>query len=209
MAWTNDIPERFSAKVRRLLDPAFSGSSLELHEILGVVGRPTLLLIMLVLSLAIIALDFFPGFSFILGLPLLWLAVQFAIGRTTPWLPGFLKHKSIQSARVAPLFSRSASLFEGLEGVAHPRYTMFAEKPYAFLTAFLMVVLSVVIVLPIPYGDVVPAIAIAFLALGQLEFDGALIAIGQMIGLMALGALAVVITLMIGGFDVANHIIVG
>ncbi len=207
MAWTNDIPERFSAKVRRLLDPEFNGSTLEIHEILTVVGRPTLLLIMLLLALAIVVLDILPGFSFILGLPLLWLSAQFAIGRITPWLPGKVKHMAMNSSRVIPVMSRTATLFEGIEKLARPRYTMFAEKPYAFLTAFLMVVLSVIIILPIPYGDVVPAIAIALLALGQLEFDGALIALGLVIGLMTLGALAVVVTLMIGGLDAANHII--
>lgn len=207
MTWTNDVPERFSAKIHRLLNPAFNGSTLTVGEVLNVLGRPTLLSLILILAVLVILLDFIPGITYILGIPLVWLTVQFAIGRVTPWLPGKLKHASLSSARLSPVLANTAKLFELLENIAHPRYTAFAERPYAYLTAFLMVTLSAFIMLPIPFGDVIPAIALILLALGQLEFDGALIALGQMLGLITLGALTVVVLLMIGGYDAANMII--
>lgn len=206
MTWNNDVPELFSAKAHRLLNPAFSGNTLTIGEVLNVLGRPTLLSIILLLALLVIVMDAIPGASFILGIALTWFSIQFAIGRATPWLPGKVKHHQVSSARLAPWLSNLTRVFELLENIAHPRYTLFAERPYALLTAFLMAILSVFIALPVPFGDVVPAIAVALLALGQLEFDGALIAIGQIIGLIALGALCVVGLLMIGGAEWAMMI---
>ena len=207
MTWTNDVPEQFSAKVHRLLNPTFSGNTLTVDEVLTVLGRPTLLSLILLLAVLTIVLDFIPGITYLLGIPLVWFSIQFAIGRLTPWLPGKVKHATVSSAKLAPVLTNTTRIFELLENIAGPRYTAFAERPYALLTSFLMVALSLFIMLPVPFGDIFPAIALIFLALGQLEFDGALIAIGQMLGLVTLGALTVVVLLMIGGIAWASLII--
>jgi len=49
------------------------------------------------------------------------------------------------------------------------------------------VFLSLIVTLPIPFGNVAPCIAIAFLALGLLQHDGLVVGIGFAASLLAFG----------------------
>lgn len=126
-----------------------------------------------------------PGTSAILGLPLLFLTAQMMLGQA-PWLPRFIADRSMARGDLALLIGRMTSPLARAERLLSPRLlqltTSFAER---FVGAFCLI-LAIVLTLPIPLGNMLPALAISVIALGILERDGLWIIVGTVIGFVSL-----------------------
>ncbi|MEO8118349.1 MAG: exopolysaccharide biosynthesis protein [Rhodoferax sp.] len=112
-----------------------------------------------------------PGTSTILGAPLIFLAAQLMLGRA-PWLPAFVAKRSMKRADFSLLVKRILPWLVRAEGLLRPRLAGLARPPMEHLIGLLSLILAVVLVLPIPLGNMLPALAISLLALGVLERDG-------------------------------------
>jgi len=112
-----------------------------------------------------------PGTSSVLGAPLIFLAAQLMLGRA-PWLPAFLAKRSMARSDFSSLVKRIVPSLQRAEGLLRPRLTILALPPMEYFVGFLSLLLSVLLVLPIPLGNVLPALAISLMALGVLERDG-------------------------------------
>lgn len=129
-----------------------------------------------------------PGTAGILGLPLLFLSAQMMLG-LDPWLPGFIARRSMARStfqtlveRITPWLSRAERLLRArMELLAHPR----AQR----LLGALCLIVSVALVLPVPFANLVPSVALCIIGLGVLERDGLWIVLGV---LAAFGSLAYV-----------------
>ena len=118
-----------------------------------------------------------PGTSTILGAPLVFLAAQLAFGRR-PWLPGMIARRTMTRADFAALVRRISPWLARAERLLRPRLTSLALPPMEYLVGVVCLLLAVVLVLPIPLGNMLPALAISLLALGLMERDGAWILAG-------------------------------
>ncbi len=112
-----------------------------------------------------------PGTSSILGAPLIFLAAQLMMGRA-PWLPAFVANRSMARSDFSSLVKRIVPWLQRAESLLRPRLAMLALPPMDHLVGLLSLVLAVLLVLPIPLGNVLPALAISLMALGVLERDG-------------------------------------
>lgn len=112
-----------------------------------------------------------PGTSAILGAPLVFLAAQLAFGRR-PWLPSVIASRTMTRADFAALIRRIGPWLARAERLLRPRATRLALPPMEYLVGLVCLLLAVVLVLPIPLGNMLPALAISLLALGILERDG-------------------------------------
>jgi hypothetical protein len=112
-----------------------------------------------------------PGTSSILGAPLIFLAAQLMLGRA-PWLPAFVASRSMARSDFSALVKRIVPWLRRAESLLRPRLARLALPPMEHLVGFLSLLLAVLLVLPIPLGNVLPALAISLLALGVLERDG-------------------------------------
>lgn len=112
-----------------------------------------------------------PGTSTILGAPLIFLAAQLMLGRA-PWLPVFVAKRSMTRADFSTLVKRIVPWLVRAESLLRPRLAGLARPPMEYLIGSLSLLLAVVLVLPIPLGNMLPALAISLLALGVLERDG-------------------------------------
>ena len=131
------------------------------------------------------AIPAIPGTSSILGLPLLFLATQMMMGKPV-WLPKVVSLRSMTRDDFANLVDRVNPWLEWADRFTEPRLQSFSD-PWALrvLGAFCLI-LTIVLVLPIPLGNMLPGIAICLIALGVLERDGLWIAGGVLVGLAAL-----------------------
>ena len=112
-----------------------------------------------------------PGTSTILGAPLIFLAAQLMLGRA-PWLPAFVAKRSIKQADFSALAASIVPWLVRAEKLLRPRLESLARPLMEHFIGLLTLVLAVVLVLPIPLGNMLPALAISLLALGVLERDG-------------------------------------
>jgi hypothetical protein len=118
-----------------------------------------------------------PGASAVLGAPLIVLSAQLMLGRDA-WLPGPIARRSLRRADFAALVARATPWLERAEQLLRPRLPLFAGRAAEPVIGLLLVVLSVLLALPIPFGNFLPALAICLFALGILERDGALVLAG-------------------------------
>jgi hypothetical protein len=117
------------------------------------------------------ALPALPGTSVILGAPLVLLAAQLAFKRR-PWLPGFIAKRSMSRTDFQTLVGRICPWLQRAEKMLRPRASAWALPPMEYLVGAVCLLLAIVVLLPIPLGNMLPALAISMLALGILERDG-------------------------------------
>lgn len=126
-----------------------------------------------------------PGTSGILGLPLIFLSAQLMLGKM-PWLPAFIATRSMERTAFATLVGKMTPILARAERLLVPRLTfMVSETAQRFIGAALLV-LAIVLALPIPLGNMLPAFAMTLISLGMLERDGLWIGIGIALGVLSL-----------------------
>lgn len=118
-----------------------------------------------------------PGTSTILGAPLVFLAAQLAFG-LRPWLPGVIADRTMARTDFAALVQRISPWLVRAERLLRPRAVVLVLPPMEYLVGLVCLLLAVVLVLPIPLGNMLPALSISLLALGILERDGVWIVAG-------------------------------
>ena len=113
-----------------------------------------------------------PGVSVVLGIPLLFLSLQLMLGFAVPWLPRALVQTTVTRQRFARVMNVVVPWMRQAEKLSKPRWPLltmgFAERAIGLAC----VVLSVVLILPVPFGNMGPGIAVCILAFALLERDG-------------------------------------
>jgi len=138
-----------------------------------------------------------PGVSMVLALPLLLVAPQIVIGRREIWLPKALSHRTIKRAPLIKLIKRILPPLERVEKVVRPRLRFLTGRVGASMVGVACTLLAVVLVLPIPFANLVPALALGAFSIGLTRKDGLFVLAGY--GLIAVAA--GVIILGIHGFS--------
>ena len=133
-----------------------------------------------------------PGTSGILGLPLVYLSAQMMLGRL-PWLPPFIANRSMSRDDFAQMISRATPLLARAEKLLKPRLSLFVKDGAQNIIGAVCLLLAVVLMLPIPLGNMLPAIAISLISLGVLERDGTWVLGGFAVAAVALFVVAGVI----------------
>lgn len=137
-----------------------------------------------------------PGLSAILGLPLLYLTSQMMLGHI-PWLPKVIGDRGLSRASFFATVERITPMLQRAERMLRPRWTPLvshrAEKPLGALA----LALAIVVTLPIPLGNMLPAFAICLIALGVLERDGVWACLGVSVGFAALALSGTVVYAML------------
>ncbi len=118
-----------------------------------------------------------PGTTTIFGAPLVLLTLQMALGRGV-WLPRLVLDRAVPRAGLLSLLTKAQPYFARVERLLRPRLMMLTAPFAQRGLGVMMVVLSVMIMLPIPLANTGPAIAITLVAIGLIERDGAFIPAG-------------------------------
>ena len=125
-----------------------------------------------------------PGLAAFLGLPLIYLSAQMMLGRM-PWLPPFIDNRSLSRESFRTLIERANPILARVEKLLAERLGMLTSAPAERLLGGLCLALSLVLVLPVPLGNLMPALAICVIALGILERDGYWILAGMALSIAA------------------------
>lgn len=164
----------------------FSAERVRVRDITESLGQRSFGFILLIFalpnSLPIIGV---PGVSTITGLPMLFVAVQMALGYNRVYLPRWIADSSLATADFQKLIQKVAPSLMRIEKLMRPRISILTQgRAERWLGAF-CVLLALVLVLPIPFGNLLPALGILFVALGLIERDGVCVLLGIAIGIAA------------------------
>ncbi|MGG6269943.1 exopolysaccharide biosynthesis protein [Leptolyngbya sp. AN10] len=172
--------ERISQLLQRFLEQHPS-DEIRLRDLLNELGDrafgPTLIICALPEALPLP----FAGISALVAMPLILVSGQMVLGFQQPWLPEQILDHPFKREHCGQVIAAAIPFLEKLEHFVEPRWS-FLTTPEAERGIGLMVLLlSIIIALPIPFGNMLPAIVIVFICLGLIEKDGLMIAISAMV----------------------------
>ncbi len=127
-----------------------------------------------------------PGVAVVLGVPLLFLSLQLMFGVAVPWLPRFAMRRAVRRQSFARVLRHAMPWIRRAERLSRPRLAVLASGPFERVIGLFCVVFCLVLVLPIPFGNMGPAVAICILALALLERDGVATLAGLLTGVVAI-----------------------
>lgn len=167
------------------------GERLSVSEIVAAFGARALAAIMLVWAL-VNFLPLPPGGTTITGAPLLLLSMELAVGRQTLWLPQKMMRSSISRSAFRKAFGWLIPIVRLAERLSRPRMSWLSNRFNKSLIGLVCFLLSVVLVLPIPLGNIAPAITIALFSMGLMQRDGIVVILGWISTAVSVGLLALV-----------------
>lgn len=169
-----------------LFDAVRSGSHerISIGELVDGLGERAFGILLLLFALPTI-LPAPPGLSAITGMPILLFSVQMILGSPHPWMPGFLRRRSFLRSDLLGVLEKAAPYLRWIEKLSRPRLVRLTEGGLERIAGFVIFFLSVVLILPIPLGNIFPSIAIGLMALGQMERDGATMIAGYIMSAVA------------------------
>jgi hypothetical protein len=125
----------------------------------------------------------------VLGIPLILAAAQLAIGRSALWLPQAVGNRTLLRRDVQRLVLHGVPTLRWLERLLVPRLDPLLNER---LIGAACLLLAVILVLPIPLGNMLPAFGIAAFSLGLLQRDGLAVLVGWAATLASLALVALV-----------------
>lgn len=125
-----------------------------------------------------------PGLTFILSLPVLILSMQMIIGLRSPRLPGFLGRKKYNPEILRQAIPKINKILSRMERFIRPRFSWMASKGAQHIVGICALICGLSVALPLPLTNTIPSMGIVLFSLGFLEKDGALVAVGVLVGLL-------------------------
>ncbi len=132
-----------------------------------------------------------PGSSTLLGLPLLLIAPQLALGARRPWLPRGLAERTVDPKLLATGCRGAIHWVGKIEAVTTRRWAFMFGRLGDVLLGAVSTLLAAVLILPIPLGNLLPSMAILVLALSLIQRDGLLAIAGYLVAGLSAAVLVV------------------
>lgn len=174
----------------------FEVETVTLREVIGLLHGRGFVLLLLLLALPFSTPVPLPGLSTPFGLIIALIGVRLAIG-AKPWLPAKLLDTRLPPKVFAKVFAVARKIILAFERLLRPRMLWVTGSPLREqLHAIPIVVCAVLLLLPlpIPFSNTIPAWSIMLTAAGLLERDGVFILAGYgttVLGLAFFGAIAI------------------
>lgn len=163
----------------------FKGEEITLADLLGALGHRAFGVAILIFALANLLIANIPGISTVLGLPLVLFALQMMMGHARPWLPKKLATRAFKRETFERMIARAVAILRKIETLIKPRLLPLSDHKAERYLGGIVLAMSVVLALPIVFGNWLPAWGLAFMALGMIERDGLFIIIGWLLGILA------------------------
>lgn len=127
-----------------------------------------------------------PGISTIFGLLLIAPALQMIFGAKQVWLPKQINDIKLNPASLRMGIDKAIPLLEKIERFVKPRLEFLSEKPFTIIMGIQVLILSGILILPIPFANFVPGLCVATMALGIIQRDGLLIILSNFLFFLSL-----------------------
>lgn len=142
-----------------------------LAGLLEKLGDKAIAFVLLVFAIpAIIPTPGIPA-GMIFGTALAILSLQIMFGSRKLMLPGFLGRLSVSRSLIEITAEKAAPRLAKLEGLLRPRGHVLAEHLGPVSIGIVIFLMAVLIALPIPFGNMLPGLAVLAIALGLAQKD--------------------------------------
>lgn len=177
-----------------------AGERVSIGELIDGLGERAYGILMLLFALPTI-LPAPPGMSAVTGMPIVVFSLQLMVGHPHPWLPAFLRRRSILRTDLLAVLDKAGPYLRRVENFTKPRLPHLVDGRMERLAGAVVFFLSIVLILPIFMGNIFPSIAIALIALALMERDGIALIAGYVSAVastvIAFGFIALTIKIML------------
>lgn len=190
----NDDVADASVTTSRLLQSLGRGEPdqrVTVSEVLSVLGDRVPLFAMLLLALPnTVPGPPIPGLSTITGLPLAIIALQLVFGRRKPWVPGWIGRRNFSRGNLAAFARAATPLLRRMESLLRPRWPNLVSGSAERAMGALCFALGAMLLPPLPFVTIIPALAIVLISLAMIARDGAAVMVAGVIGMVVLSVLS-------------------
>lgn len=146
-----------------------------------------ILLAMIFFALPVaIPLPYPPGFTTVMGTPLIILSIQMLFGSRKVNLPDRINQYELKNTTLKMISSKIVPHVVTIEKYMKPRMD-FAKSVYCEqLVGLMCLICAISVAIPLPLTNAVPALGITIMALGLLSRDGIVIIAGFFVSLVGL-----------------------
>jgi hypothetical protein len=127
-----------------------------------------------------------PGFSLPFAVALVVLGAQLAFGWASPWVPARIRRWSVSSTGYSRFLTHALPTIRRIEAWLRPRPSWLTEPAGERLIGLAIIIESIVLALPIPFGNAPIAYALVVLSLGLMEEDSRALGLGLGLSILAL-----------------------
>lgn len=163
-------------------------------ELVGQFGDQGLGIVAILFALpSALPISVIPGFSFIFGLPIVFVALHLIAGKHVLWLPKKLSANTIDRTKLVNVVRKCLPWLLYVERFLKPRLPFFSSPAMEKMHGVVLLVLSLLLLLPIPFSNFIFASIIICFGFGIAEKDGLILTIAygaSIIYLVFLGLLS-------------------
>ncbi|SFW39798.1 exopolysaccharide biosynthesis protein [Luteibacter sp. UNCMF366Tsu5.1] len=153
---------------------AASGERISVEELLDSLKRRAFGFVLLLLAIP----NFIPvplGIGGIMGVLVIGLGLEMLIGLEHPWIPGFLRRRTMSREGLLRFLDRIAPFSGRLERICKPRLQRLTRRPFTFVSGAIMLLIGILLALPIPFTNYVFGGMLIAFAFALVERDGVLL----------------------------------
>lgn len=174
--------EKISQLFSNLCEHPELNQDLTLGKLIDLLGYRTYGAGILIFALpSVLPLSAIPGIAAFFSLPILFLSLQLIFAKTSPWLPHWLKSKKLDTQKLQFFLKQAIPRIQYAEKIITPRYLFFSSPSMKIVFGIVLSLLSVFLMLPIPFSNMLFGAQIALIALGLMENDGLVLLICLML----------------------------
>ncbi len=169
----------FSAELKALAR-CFDGRRAQVSDLFNATQGRGYHLLLFVIALPFVGPVPLPGFSIPFGFAIAVIGARMA-ARRPPWLPPWLLRKELPASTLATTLRGAGRLVALMETVARPRLTRLSRAALCQRLTGALILISggfMMLPLPLPFSNSLPAWSVLFLAAGSLADDGVLLLAG-------------------------------
>ncbi|WZF22093.1 exopolysaccharide biosynthesis protein (plasmid) [Nostoc sp. UHCC 0302] len=177
---TSDNALRMSEVLQRFLEK-YQGDEVRLRDLFNEMEDRAFASTLLICALPEALPLPIAGISALVAMPLMLVSGQLVLGFQKPWLPDWVLDQPFKQEYSQQIISGVIPFLEKLECFFEPRWSLFTSPEAERCVGVILLLLGLIIALPIPFGNMLPAIIIVLICLGLIEKDGLIIAISGIV----------------------------
>lgn len=145
-----------------------SGDEVAVGSVLARLDRQSFGLVLLLLSIVAVV----PGVCTLAGLLIAILGFEMVLGRQEPYFPQWIAARRIRTRRIRPVVESAISVLRLAETLIHPRWFRFDGKVKRLVGLVILLASVRLILVPLPFSNILPALVLSFVSLAYVEEDG-------------------------------------
>ncbi len=172
-------PKRSSEVLREIAENKHLRKKLTYQHIVDTLGERAFGIMILFFSLpSLFPVSVVPGVAVIFSLPIIIFTLEMVFGSDSLWLPKFIANKQISHAHLSRIISVVLPYIMKLERLTKPRWTFMTCPTANIIRDIAIFCLALLLMLPIPFSNVILGILLVIFSIGIIENDGVFIFVG-------------------------------